>query len=173
MVVVVVVERSFCYLTWPWLLHPNFASLEHRQPHQNPVESGVAVPFGAVLQAMAVAPNEVAGERRRRLEVCDPSQRRRQVQGVGVVREKLLADPISAAAEDADTAPCPTLPSQHPVDLPTGHLEGTHHHSLHHQDTHSHQFAMALHLARNGRILHSLLHPREWALYVSTEERDG
>jgi hypothetical protein len=119
---------------------------------------------------MAVAPYEVAGERRRRLEDCDPRWQRRKVQGFGVhlhLREKSLAEALTEADHmlAVDTAPRPTLPSEHLVDLPTGQLEGTHHHSLHHlHHKHSHQFAMLLHLARIGHILQSHLYPREWAL---------
>lgn len=152
----------------------------------------MAVSLGAVLQAMAVAPCEVARERRRRLEDYDPRRQKRKVQGFGVhlwevdLREKSLEDPILVVdtvpvdvvlldtvlldTVPVGTAPCPMLPTEHPVDLPTGHLERTHHHSPHH---HSHQFAMHLHPARIGHILHSYLDPRGWALYVSMDDRDG
>ena len=170
-------ERGSC-CSLPWLLHPNFASQEYQQPHRSPVENGVAVSLGAVPQAMAVAPYEVAGERRRRLGVA--RQQRRKVQAFGAhlhLREKPLAeaDPEADPILAVDTAQGPRLPSEHLVDLPTGHLEleGTYRHSLRHQATHSHQFAMLLRLARIGHILHSHLYPREWALYVSKEEMDG
>ena len=177
-------ERGSCYsiamASAPQFLPARSTS----EPHPpSPVENAVAVSLGAVPQAMAVAPYAVAGVRRRRLGDCDPRQQRRKVQGFGVdlhLWEKPLAEVVPILAVDT-AAPCPTVPSlstwltwlTSPTLATWPTLRVPMHHSLHHQATHSHLFDMLLHLARIGHILHIHLYPREWALYVSTDDMDG
>lgn len=144
-------------------MHQQAYRQAHQQAHHSPVEGEVAVSvggLGVVPQADAVVLNEVVGLRRRGLEARDPRQHRQQAQKGGVhLREKLSVEPIAV-----DLAQCPILPSEDLVDLPTDLLERTHHYNPHHRDTHSHQLAMLLRLARTRHIFHNYLDPREWAL---------
>jgi len=124
-----------------------------------------AVP-GAVLEAVpeAVAGglHEVVQERHKPLEEGDPRQQRRQDRQDRKecvrprLREKSSEDPNLAVV--VDIVPCPTHPSEGPVDGPTDPLERN-------RAMLSARFAMLLHFVRNSQIVHNRFRPREWVLF--------
>ena len=112
-------------------------------------------------EAVAVGLHEAVQECHKPLEEGDPRQQRRQDRQDWKeyvrprLREKSSEGPTLAVA---NIVPCPTHPSEGPVDGPTDPLERN-------RATLPARFAMFLRFVRNSQILHNRFHPREWVLF--------
>lgn len=104
---------------------------------------------------------EVVQEHHKPLEGCDPRQQKRQIRREWVqldLREKSEEEDPNLAVDAVDIVPCPTHPSEGPVDGPTDPLE-------HNRAMLPARFAMFLHFVRNFHVLHNRFHVREWMLF--------
>lgn len=115
----------------------------------------------AVAQAVVDGLHEVVQERHKPLEDCDPRQQRRQqirTEWVQLdLREKSEEDP-NLAVDAVGIVPCPTHPSEGPVDGPTDPLERN-------RAMLPARFAMFLHFVRKFHVLRNQFHVREWMLF--------
>jgi hypothetical protein len=133
------------------------------QANQGLVEGGVGASPVAVAQAVADRLHEVVQERHKPLEDRDPRQQKRQIRREWVqldLREKSEEEDSNLAVDAVavDIVPCPTHPSEGPVDGPTDPLERN-------RAMLPARFAMFLHFVRNFHVLHNRFHVREWMLF--------
>jgi hypothetical protein len=111
-------------------------------------------------RAVAVGLHEAVQECHKPLE-GDPRQQRRQDRKDRKecvrprLREKSSEDPTLAVV---DIVPCPTHPSEGPLDRPTDPLERN-------RAMLPARFATFLRFVRTSQILHNRFHPREWVLF--------